>query len=158
MHIDQKSNSKTGSRGSYPDVPRVAVGAVVMYKELFLLVQRGSPPAFGEWSIPGGKIRLGETMQQAAEREVLEETGIVIRAGDPVFTFDLIQRDHQGEILFHYVIIDLWAEYVSGEIRAGTDAVNAAWIGPESFSAYDLSRTTLDLLSKIIGKNPFSAV
>ncbi len=158
MHKDQKDNSKTGSRGSYPGVPRVAVGAVVIYKGLFLLVQRGAPPALGEWSIPGGKIRLGETMHQAAEREVLEETGIVIRAGDPVFTFDLIQRDHQGRVLFHYVIVDLWADYVSGKIRAGTDAVNAAWIGPESFSAYDLSQTPLDLLSKITDKHPFSGV
>lgn len=137
------------SGGAYPSLPRVAVGAVVRLEGSFLLVQRANPPARGQWSIPGGKIRLGESMQQAAEREVLEETGLTVRAGEPVFTFDLIRRDDSGGILFHYVIVDLWTEYVSGQIRAGADASRAGWIAPENFSGYNLSPTTLDLLSSL---------
>ncbi|WP_291319907.1 NUDIX hydrolase [Desulfonatronospira sp.] len=137
------------SRSAYPALPRVAVGAVVKLKGSFLLVQRANPPSQGQWSIPGGKIRLGESMQQAAEREVLEETGVTVRAGLPLLTFDLIHRDEAGGILFHYVIVDLWAEYIRGRIRAGTDATRAAWIAPENFADYKLSPTTLDLLTSL---------
>jgi 8-oxo-dGTP pyrophosphatase MutT (NUDIX family) len=65
----------------YPDAPRVAVGAVVIYEKKVLLVLRGKPPAEGLWAIPGGSVDLGETLQMAAEREVLEETGLHVKAG-----------------------------------------------------------------------------
>ena len=80
------------------------------------------------WSIPGGRIRLGETLQAAAEREILEETGVVIRANRPVLAFDVIQKDDRGVVKYHYVIVDLTADYVSGEPRAGDDAADARWI------------------------------
>ena len=70
----------------YPDNPRVGVGAVVLREGRVLLVRRGAAPANGLWAIPGGALELGETLQEGAEREILEETGILIRAGDPVFT------------------------------------------------------------------------
>lgn len=148
MNQDMQT-SRHHSRGAYPSLPRVAVGAVVRLEGSFLLVQRANPPAQGQWSIPGGKIRLGESMQQAAEREVLEETGLTVRAGLPVLTFDLIHRDEAGNILFHYVIVDLWAEYIKGRIQAGADAARAAWIAPENFPDYNLSPTTLDLLNSL---------
>jgi len=67
----------------YPERPRVAVGAVVFKGGDVLLVQRGQPPAEGTWAIPGGSVRIGETLPQAAEREILEETGVIIRATEP---------------------------------------------------------------------------
>jgi 8-oxo-dGTP diphosphatase len=66
---------------------------VVFKGDAVLLVQRGNPPSRGMWAIPGGSVRLGETLQTAAEREILEETGVVIRAGDPVLVFDAIEQD-----------------------------------------------------------------
>ncbi len=149
--MSKENNIKSApaeSKGAYPELPRVAVGTVVIHSQSILLVQRGTPPARGEWSIPGGKIRLGETMQEAAEREVLEETGIVVRAGDPVLTFDLIQRDKDNRILFHYIIVDLWAKYLSGSIRSGTDALQAAWIHQDCLDKYSLSPKTRDLLNR----------
>jgi len=86
---------------NYPPAPRVAVGAVVIRAGSVLLVRRGKAPSDGQWAIPGGSVELGETLQQAAEREILEETGIRIRAGKPVYTFDLIERDRQKRIRFH---------------------------------------------------------
>jgi len=93
----------------YPDHPQVGVGAVVIREGCVLLVQRGGAPATEFWAIPGGRLRLGETLQEGAQREILEETGIVIRAGEPIFTCDSLVRDGEGRIRFHYVIVDMAA-------------------------------------------------
>lgn len=134
----------------YPDAPRVAVGAVVVYNEHVLLVRRGKPPGHGLWAIPGGSVRLGETLQEAAEREILEETGIVVRAGAPVLTFDLVERDEAGQVRYHYVIVDLKAHYLSGEPRAGDDADEARWVTVQELNGLPVSATTLSLLRDII--------
>ena len=126
----------------YPSAPRVAVGALVVRAGRVLLVQRGKPPSEGLWAIPGGSVRLGERLQAAAEREILEETGIVIRAGEPLFTFDVIHRDPDGTIRFHYVIIDVAGEYVSGSPAPGDDAADAAWVSPGELSALDMAPVT----------------
>jgi ADP-ribose pyrophosphatase len=111
----------------YPDLPRVAVGAVVVHDDRVLLVRRGKAPARGLWAIPGGSVRLGESLRQAAEREILEETGLTIRAGDPMLTFESIHRDDDGRVRFHYVIVDLAAEYLAGEVQPADDASDARW-------------------------------
>ncbi len=126
----------------YPPAPRVAVGALVIRAEAVLLVKRGKAPSDGKWAIPGGSVELGETLQQAAEREILEETGIRIRAAEPVYTFDFIERDKRGAIRFHYVIIDLAAEYLGGKIKPGDDADQAAWVPFTELSDLDMNTTT----------------
>ena len=133
----------------YPDSPRVGVGAVVLREGRVLLVRRGMAPANGLWAIPGGALELGETLQEGAEREILEETGILIRAGDPVFTCDTLVRDDEGRVRFHYVIIDMAADYVSGEVRGGDDALEARWVAPEELDELPATKTTLKLLRQI---------
>lgn len=135
----------------FPNHPQVAVGAVVFKDHRVLLVRRGQAPAKGQWAIPGGSVRLGETLQQAAEREILEETGIRIRATSPVLTFDTIERDENGRIRFHYVIVDLAAEYVSGTPVAGDDADEARWVAREELSGLSVNARTLDLLAGSVG-------
>jgi 4-nitrophenyl phosphatase len=138
------------SRGpEYPDCPRIAVGAVVVHEGRVLLVKRGKPPSEGLWAIPGGSVEIGETLQRAAEREILEETGIRIKAGNPVYIFDTIQRDDSGKIRFHYVIVDLLADYLEGEPRAGDDAHDVRWVHPSDFDQMNVSRKTLDLLRDV---------
>jgi ADP-ribose pyrophosphatase len=134
------------SKNDYPNHPRLAVGAVVFKDEHVLLVRRGQPPAEGLWAIPGGSVKIGETLQAAAEREIREETGIRIRAAEPIYTFDVIERDKTGSIRFHYVIVDLSAEYVSGELTAGDDAIDARWISADEINSLAVSSTTLQLL------------
>jgi 8-oxo-dGTP diphosphatase len=131
---------------TYPEHPRPAVGAVVFKGDRILLVKRGRPPARGQWAIPGGNIRLGERLQTAAEREIKEETGVTIRALEPVYAFDAVVEDDLGRIQFHYVIVDLEAEYVSGELRPGDDAAEAQWVAADELAAMNVSPPTLKLL------------
>lgn len=137
------------SKHDYPDFPRVGVGAIVIKDNKVLLVKRGIPPSKGLWAIPGGHIELGETLQKTAEREILEETGIVIKARKPVYTFDLIERDDLGKIRFHYIVVDLMAEYISGEPLGADDALEARWLSWEEIEALPVSQNTVKLLKTI---------
>jgi ADP-ribose pyrophosphatase len=133
---------------SFP-AARVGVGAVIIRDGCVLLVKRGREPAKGLWAIPGGAVEAGETLQAAAEREILEETGVVINAGEPIFAFDLIEKDETGALKFHYVIVDLRAEYISGEPVAADDAADARWLKPRDLDSLDVVPVTLELLRKI---------
>ncbi len=133
----------------YPDEPRLAVGGVVIKDDRVLLVRRGKPPAFGEWAIPGGSVELGESLKQAVERELCEETGITVRAGEICHTFEAVKRDDDGRVRFHYVIIDLMAEYLSGEPAPASDATEAAWLTLVELKDRNINTTTLELLSKL---------
>ncbi len=137
----------TLSKSVYPDQPLASVGAVVFKENRVLLVQRGRPPAQGQWAIPGGRIALGETLQQAAEREIMEETGVVITAREPIFTFDVVERDEQGKVRFHYIVVDLIADYVSGDPRPGDDAADARWVAAEETALLNVNLRTRRLLS-----------
>lgn len=137
----------------YPPKPVVAVGAVVFHREKVLLVRRGQDPGAGRWAIPGGSVELGETLQQAAEREIWEETGIRIKAREPVLTFDVIEKDERNRVRYHYVIVDVAADYIDGEPLAGDDAAEARWISrdeagrlPLNESSRRLLRTTFDFI------------
>lgn len=130
----------------YPESPRVGVGALVIHGGKVLLVKRGVAPSAGFWAPPGGSLELGETLESCAERETLEETGITVRADKPVYAFDYIERDRAGEIMFHFVIIDLWAEYISGEPVGRDDALEAKWVGKDDIGSLQIGKNTLKLL------------
>jgi ADP-ribose pyrophosphatase len=130
-------------------VPRAAVGAVVIEEGKVLLVKRKHPPKKGKWAIPGGSVNLGETLQAAAEREIKEETGLDIKAGEPVHTFDLIERDSNGNIRFHYVVVDLHGDYLSGTIQPADDVSEAGWFRPEEINDLDVTEATTELLRKL---------
>ena len=136
------------SEGSFPQRPVVAVGAVVFSDGRVLLVRRDRPPSEDLWAIPGGKVCLGETLQEAAERETREETGLTVRALEPVYTFDHLERDEHGRVRFHYVIVDLRAEYVRGRIRPGDDAREVRWVSPDEIATLRVSAPTLALLRR----------
>ena len=138
------------STREYPENPRVAVGAIVITEGRVLLVKRSRPPSEGLWAIPGGRVELGETLQQAAEREIIEETGLTIRAGDPVYTFDVIERDDAGRIRFHYVIVDFMADYLSGKLNPSDDASEARWVTPEELEGLPMNETTRKVLTNVV--------
>lgn len=136
--------------------PKVAVGAIVVKEKTILLVKRNKAPHKDLWAIPGGSVELGETLQEAAEREIREETGLTIRAKEPFYTFDLIERDDKGSIRFHYVIVDLSAEYISGELQPADDAMDACWFASKELEHIAMSESTRGLLRKIgfLSPNP----
>jgi 8-oxo-dGTP diphosphatase len=134
---------------AYPWTPRVGVGAIVMRDEKVLLVLRGIEPGRGLWAIPGGTLKLGETLQECAAREILEETGITIVVGQCIYVFDLIERDDAGKIKFHFVVVDFAAFCVSGEPKGADDAVDACFFSPSELTALPVSQNTLKALHSI---------
>src|SRR5215469_11638025 len=111
----------------YPARPIVGIGIVVIKNDTVLLVRRGKPPNIGSWTLPGGAQELGETAEQAARRELHEETGLEVEALHFAATVDNIRRDEAGRVRFHYTIIDFAARWLSGEPVAATDVTDATW-------------------------------
>ncbi len=113
---------------SYPERPWVGVGVVVYRDDQVLLIRRGKPPRIGQWSLPGGVQELGETVREAAHREVREETGVEIELLGLVDVVDSVRRDDAGRVRFHYTLVDMAAEWRAGGLRAGDDAIGAEWV------------------------------
>jgi ADP-ribose pyrophosphatase YjhB (NUDIX family) len=126
----------------YPDRPLVGVGAIIVNAGRVVLIKRGKAPLLGEWSIPGGMLELGETVRQGAEREALEETGLVVRATDLLGVFDRVVLDEANRCQYHYVLIDFLCERVSGDLRAAGDAADARWFTLEEIVELTLPEDT----------------
>src|SRR3954471_15234685 len=126
----------------YPQQPLVGVGAIIVQDGRVLLIKRAKAPLLGEWSIPGGMLELGESLRQGAEREALEETGLVVRATDLLGVFDRIVPDETKRTLYHYVLIDFLCERISGDVIAGGDASDARWFRENEVEGLSLPEET----------------
>ena len=123
----------------YPERPIVSVGACVFRDNRVLLIKRGTPPSLGKWSVPGGMIELGETIQETAKREIEEECDIEIRPDRVLNVENHIVPDENGRTKYHYAVIYLLADYVSGEPRAGSDAVDVRWAESKELDGLDMN-------------------
>jgi ADP-ribose pyrophosphatase YjhB (NUDIX family) len=134
----------------YPDAPLVGVAGVVIQGDEVLLIKRKHEPLKGQWSLPGGVLELGETVREGVEREILEETGLRVRALDVVNVMDAIHRE-RGSVKYHFVLIDFLCEVVSGVMEAATDAHEARWVNRElanSAGDYRLAPATVSVIDK----------
>ena len=137
-------------RREYPSAPIPSVGVVVCRGERVLLVLRGQEPSRGKWSIPGGVVEVGETVRNAARREVLEECGLEIEVGDVIDVIDSIVHDEEGKVRYHYTLIDLLATYVRGELMVGSDIDDARWVTEEELTEFDLTKLSLPVIHKAL--------
>lgn len=135
----------------YPDRPYVGIGAVIVVEGKIVLIKRGHEPLAGRWSLPGGAVELGETLQEAVAREMLEETGLVVRVGPPIEVFDRIMRDDDGRVRYHFVLIDYLCWRIGGELRAGSDVADAVVAGIHELDAFELCGLTTSVIQRGLG-------
>jgi mutator protein MutT len=122
----------------FPEWPVVGVGGVVVHDGRALIVRRAHEPRKGEWSIPGGRVELGETLVDAVKRELKEETGLDIAVGEVIEVFDRVHR-LDGRVRYHFVIVDFVCQLVGGTLQAGDDAEDVAWVTMDEIDRYGVN-------------------
>ena len=133
--------------GEGPTGPSVGVGGVLIHQGRVLLIKRGKEPLRGRWVVPGGTVELGESLEEALVREMEEETALHVRPGEMLTVFDRIERT-DGHVRYHYVIVDYLCEYVAGEARAASDALEVAWAAPGELVLFDLPAKALEVVEE----------
>ena len=135
-------------RRYYLDYPFVGVGVVVWKNDEFLLIRRGKEPMKGAWSIPGGRQNLGETIKEAAIREIREETGLDIDIIGLIDVIDSIRKDDKGVVAWHATLVDYAARHISGEAVAGDDALSVGWFTLKDLQELGLWSETARIIRK----------
>lgn len=137
---------------TYPTQPVVGVGAVVLDGDRVLLVKRGHEPLKGEWSLPGGVVELGETLETAIVREVREETGLDVAVGPIVDVLDRLRYDPDGRVKYHYVLVDFLCRPSSGVLCCASDADGAEWAGLDELARYAVAEATVSVIEKAVDR------
>ena len=137
------------SSRAYPDRPFVGVGAVIVDEAArVLLVKRRFEPLAGQWSLPGGAVDVGETLQACVIREMREETGLEVEVGPVIEVFDRIMHDADGRVQYHYVLVDYVCRPLGGTLSAASDVADAAWVEARALPGFDLT----DKATEVIGQ------
>lgn len=132
----------------FPDQPVVGVGGVVIVDSRAVLVRRGSAPLKGEWSIPGGRLELGETLVEGVQRELREETGLEVRVLELLDVFERIVPEERARPQYHFVILDYLCEAASGVPRPGGDVTEVALVSEDELGGYGLTPAATRVLRK----------
>lgn len=143
-------------RRRYPRQPMISVGAVILDNNNVLLVRRAAQPGRGLWAIPGGNVRLGEKLEDAVKREVEEETGLKVEVGKIIDVVEVIIKDDEGRIEYHYVIVDYEAKVIGGKLRASSDALEVKWFNLNELEKIKATRSTKKILRKIVEGKRFT--
>lgn len=136
----------------YPTRPLVGVGAIIFQGDRILMAQRGKVPLKGWWSLPGGALETGEALKDAVAREVLEETGLVVKPLRVFEIFERIIRDDAGTPEYHYVLIDYVCRVTGGELRAGDDVCRVEWMNLQELRELQITEGTLAVIERAFRK------
>lgn len=124
------------------------MGALILRRNRILLVKRARDPLKGYWSLPGGVLELGERLEDAVRREVLEETGLTVRPTTLLEVFERITPGKQQNPEYHYVLIDYVCKVTGGELRPASDVSDVAWVRQQDLGDYRLTGGTLPVIEK----------
>jgi 8-oxo-dGTP diphosphatase len=137
------------SSRAYPDRPFVGVGAVIVDESArVLLVKRRFEPLAGQWSLPGGGVDVGETLEACVIREMREETGLDVEVGPVIEVFDRIMHDGDGRVQYHYVLVDYVCRPIGGRLAAASDVADVAWVPSDGLAPFGLT----DKATEVIGR------
>lgn len=125
----------------YPKQPLVGVGAVLACSDKILLEKRKNEPGRGKWSIPGGLVELGEDVEETVVREVNEETGLQVEKPEHIDVVSSVTKDENGDVKYHFVIIDYFVRLKGGTLKASSDAEELRWVPFDQVETYDLTGT-----------------
>ena len=132
----------------YPDRPIIGVAAVVIEDDRTVLVRRGKPPAYGDWSLPGGAVELGETLEEALLREVEEEIGLQVDAVELIAVLDRVFLDRGGRVQYHYVLLDFLCRRTGGRMQASSDVLSCVQVPCAALSRYRLTQETREVINR----------
>lgn len=132
----------------YPKKPLVGVGATVFRNDQVLLIRRGNPPLYGDWSLPGGRVKEGEDLKKALRREIREECSIDIEVGDLITEFEYIERDRRDRVKYHYVVFDFKAQYVRGKLVRASDALEVRWVPLEQLKEFEVTDKVREVIQE----------
>jgi 8-oxo-dGTP diphosphatase len=137
------------SSRAYPDRPFVGVGAVIVDETgRVLLVKRRFDPLAGQWSLPGGAVDVGETLEACVVREMREETGLDVEVGRVIEVFDRITHDDEGRVQYHYVLVDYVCRPLGGTLAAASDVADVAWVAAEGLADYRLTDKAIAVIAQ----------
>lgn len=142
-------------RREYPDSPIASVAAVLFSGNRVLLILRLNEPSKGRWSLPGGVVELGETVEDALAREVLEETGILARPEKLLTVFDSIVKDDEGRVRYHYVLSEYLCTLLGGELHAYSDVGQVRWVPVEELDSLEMSPGTRRFIKRVTEEHGF---
>lgn len=133
--------------GPPPDRPHLAVSAVILRAGEFLAVRRARPPMRGLFTLPGGRVEIGESLIEALQREVLEETALMIQPLAVAGYREVIARDDSGRVKRHYVIVAFAARWVAGEVRLNEELADACWLRPEALAGLSTTEGLAEIVA-----------
>ena len=138
----------------YPPAPVVGVGAIIRHDDRLVLIRRDQEPARGYWTFPGGAVELGEPLEDAVRREVLEETGLQVELGDVAAVVDHVARDEAGAVRYHYIIVDYHARPVGSALQPGSDVSDARWFALEDLDGLQMTEKAGELARALLHTQP----
>ncbi len=148
-----RKNLSASDRRHYPVRPHIGVGVLLIRDDQLLLIKRKYDPDAGRWSIPGGHLELGEKVQDAAIREVHEETGLKTKVSKLAGIIDKIMYDKNGKVEYHYVLINYFVEQIEGDPNqppiANDESLDAKFVPFDDIKNYNLTKSLVELLTQL---------